>query len=125
MPIKRAEIVLDEFLRGQDGAAEAAALAVDVLGRRIDDDVGAERQRLLQERRRKDIVDHKEAAGLVGEVGHRLEIDEFQRRVRRRLEKYGLDRPRQRAAPGIEIAAVDHLRLDAVAWQYLLNDVET
>ena len=41
------QVLVDPVLVGQDDAAEAAALAVDVLGRRIDDDVGAEFQRLL------------------------------------------------------------------------------
>ena len=48
MPVEQPEIVLDVFLAGEDRAAERAALAVDVLGRRIDDDIGAERERLLQ-----------------------------------------------------------------------------
>ena len=42
------QVVGQEFLRAEHGAAEAAALAVDVLGRRIDDDVGAVRERALQ-----------------------------------------------------------------------------
>ena len=42
VPIERAEIVLDEFLRGEDRAAETAPLAVDVLRRRIDNDIGTE-----------------------------------------------------------------------------------
>ena len=36
------DVVGDEFFVGEDHAAEAAALAVDMLGRGIDDDVGAE-----------------------------------------------------------------------------------
>ena len=58
------QIVGDEFLVGEDDAAEAAALAVDVLGRRIDDDVGAELERLLEERRGEDVVDDQPRPGL-------------------------------------------------------------
>ena len=47
----------DEFLRSEDDAAEAAALPVDMLGRGVDDDVGAERQRALQHRGGEDVVD--------------------------------------------------------------------
>src|SRR5260221_9743548 len=65
MPVEQSEVVLDEFFRRKDGAAETAPLAVDVLGRGIDDDIGAERQRLLQQRGRKDIIDNEEAAGAV------------------------------------------------------------
>ena len=39
--------VLDPGFRSEHGPAEHAPLAVEVLGRRIDDDVGAERERLL------------------------------------------------------------------------------
>ena len=54
-------------LRAEDDAAEAAALAVDMLGRRIDDAVGAELQRLLQHRRGEDIVDDERRAGSMGD----------------------------------------------------------
>src|SRR6516162_2720650 len=47
VPVEQAEIVLDEFLRGENRAAKTAPLAIDVLGRRIDDDVGAEPERPL------------------------------------------------------------------------------
>src|SRR5271169_864389 len=60
MPVEETEIVLDELLRRQDGTPETAPLAVDVLGRRIDDDVGAERQWRLQERGSKDVVDDEQ-----------------------------------------------------------------
>src|SRR6516162_6720160 len=47
VPVEQAEIVLDEFLRGENRAAKTAPLAIDVLGRRINDDVGAEPERPL------------------------------------------------------------------------------
>ena len=37
------DVLGDEGLRGEDDAAQAAALTVDMLGRGIDHDVGAER----------------------------------------------------------------------------------
>jgi len=51
------DVVGDEFFRGEDDSAERAALAVDVLGRGIDDAVGAERERVLQHRRSEGVVD--------------------------------------------------------------------
>src|SRR5262249_5695755 len=51
------DVVLDELLRAQHNAAEAPALAVDVLGRRIDDAIGAELERALIERRGEYVVD--------------------------------------------------------------------
>ena len=80
-------------------AAEAAPLAVDVLGRRIDDAVGAELQRALQERRREDVVDDERRAGRVGDLGHGGDVDELERRVGRALEeeRLGVRAARRRA----------------------------
>ena len=105
------------FSDRQDGATETAPLAVDVLGRRIDDDVGAERQRLLQERRGKDIVDDKEAAGTVDEPRHRGEIDDLHRRVGRAFAKRQRRTAGERRFPGAEVAPVDQHGLDAPARQ--------
>ena len=54
-------------LRAEDDAAEAAALAVDVLGRGVDDDVGAEIEAALEDRRGEDVVDDHLRADGVGE----------------------------------------------------------
>ena len=85
--VKGTEIVLDEFLRGDDRAAETASLAIDVLGRRIDDDIRAQYQWLLQERRREHIVHDEDAAGAVGQARDLGKIDDLHRRVRRALAK--------------------------------------
>ena len=52
------QLLLDELLAAEHHAAEASALPVDMLGRRIDDDVGAERHRPLQQGRGEHIIDH-------------------------------------------------------------------
>src|SRR3546814_6146134 len=74
-----------ELLGAEDRAAEAASLAVDMLGRRIDDDVGAEFEWPLQQRRREDVVDHDLGAGRMRQRRHRRQIDDLQSRVRRRF----------------------------------------
>ena len=61
--------LVDEVLVAEDDSAKASPLAVDMLGGRIDDDVRSERQRLLQERRREDIVDDQLRAVLMGKIG--------------------------------------------------------
>jgi hypothetical protein len=78
---ERLEVGLDELARAEDRAAEAAPLPVDVLGRRVDDDVGPELQRSLQERRGEHVVDHHLGTGAVGEVADRRDVDELHRRV--------------------------------------------
>ena len=123
MPVKETEIVLDEFLRRQDGATETAPLAVDVLGRRIDDDVGAERERLLQERGRKDVVDDEEAAGAVGQPCDLGEIDDLHRRVRRAFAEGEGGAAGECRLPGAEVAPVDEHGLDAPARQEVGDDV--
>ena len=55
------QVLVDPFLVGQDDAAKAAALAVNMLGGGIDDDMRAELERLLLQRRGKDIVDDQRA----------------------------------------------------------------
>ena len=118
------EVVGDELLVGEDDAAEAAALAVDVLGRRIDDDVGAELQRLLQERRGEDVVDDQPRAGLVGDLGDRGDVDDFERRIGRAFEEAAPWSSSLTACPPLaEVGAVDQRRGDAVARQQLLDDV--
>ena len=77
-------------LAAQDRAAQGAALAVDVLGRGVHDDVGAELERPLQHRRGEGVVEHDLGAGLVREVAHRLDVDDVEHRVGRRFEQHGL-----------------------------------
>ena len=114
----------DEFFRAEDDAAEAAALAVDVLGRRIDDAVGAELERLLEQRRREHVVDHERGAGVVRDLGDRRDVDAPRASGWSAFQK---ERLGVRAAPPcarLEIGAVDQRRGDAVARQVLLDDVE-
>ena len=110
-------------LAAQDRAAQGAALAVDVLGGGVHDDVGAEFERPLQHRRGEGVVEHDLGAGLVREVAHRLDVDDVEHRVGGRFEQHGLRRLRQRLLPLREVAAVDELALDAVLGQQLVHDV--
>ena len=84
------DIIHDELFGAEDDPAEAAALPVDVLGRRIHDAVGAELERPLVERGRKYVVDGQRRAGRMRDLGHRLDIDDFQRRVSRALQEKSL-----------------------------------
>ena len=63
--------------KGYD-AAKAAALTVNMLGGRIDDDMRAELQRLLVKRGRKDIVHDQLRACFIGHFGHGGDIDDGQ-----------------------------------------------
>ena len=88
---------VDELARSEHRATEDAALAVDVLRGRVDDDVGAVLERVGEDRRPEDVVDDDLRPGGVGEVGDRRDVDELLHRVARRLEE---DRRRRlRTAP--------------------------
>ncbi len=51
-----------------------------------------ELERPLQDRRGKGVVEHDLGAGLVGEVAHRLHVDDVEHRVGGRFEQHGLRR---------------------------------
>ena len=119
------QLVGDEGLvAGEDRAAEGPALAVHVLGGGVDDHVCAVLHGPLQDRGREDVVDDELGAGRMGKLGHRPQIDDLQRRVRRGLEKDAV-RPLapQRLLPGIQIGAVDELAFDAEARKKLGDHV--
>ena len=120
---ERVDIVLDEFLGREDHAAEATPLPVDMLGRRIDDAIGAEFERALIHRRREHVVDHERGAGVMRDPGDRFDIDHFQRRIGRALEKERLGIRPHRLAPLLQIGAVDQRAGNAVARQEILDHV--
>ena len=70
---------------GRDESADRVAVAAEVLGGRVHDDVRAQRERLLQVRRREGVVDDEERAHRMGSVGGAADVDHVQQRVRRRL----------------------------------------
>ena len=94
-----------------------------MFGRRIDHAVGAERERRLKDRRREHVVDDERRAGFVRDIGDRRDIDDFERRIGRRLQKEGLGIRPHRVAPLVEVGAVDQRRGNAEARQIIFDDV--
>ena len=92
-----------------DGAADRVGVAADVLRRRVHDDVGAERERLLQVRARERVVDDDERAGRVRALGDRGDVDDLEQRVGRRLEPDQVGRPLERLARDALVRQVDEL----------------
>ena len=83
---------LHHRFRSERGAGDQIGMAADIFGQRIDGDVGAVDQRLLEERAEKRVVaddDRRVAlrrADLVGELSHQSDVDQRVERVRRRLD---------------------------------------
>ena len=102
--------------------AEDSALPIHVLGAGVDDDVGAELHRLLQERGREDIVHHDDRARRMRQIADSGQIDQLKHGVGGRFEQDERSRRGQRALPLIEVGAVHELGADAVAWKQGGND---
>ena len=66
------------------------------------------------------VVDHELGAGIVGDVGDSGDINHFQRRVGRRLEKEDLGL-RTAFFHRLKIGAVNQRRGDAETWQPFLD----
>ena len=69
-------------------AAQDVGVAAEVLGGRVDDDVGPEPQRLLQVRRGQRVVDHRPGAPLPGQRRHGGDVDDLEAGVRRALHPH-------------------------------------
>jgi hypothetical protein len=114
-------MLLDELLRRQDDAAETAALAVDVLGRRIDHAVGAERERALPDRRREHVVDDQPRAAAMRDLGDAADVEHVERRVGRAFQEAAFRVRPHRLAPLVEIEAIDQRGGNAVARQQVFH----
>ncbi len=80
------EYLLDDLGRSGEHAGGHVAVAVEILGRAVHDDVDAERQRLLIDRAGERVVDDRHDSARATGRGHRGNVDTAQRRVDRRLE---------------------------------------
>ncbi|CKY39571.1 Uncharacterised protein [Mycobacterium tuberculosis] len=70
-------MLLNESVRRQDDSAEAAALTVDVLGRRIYHDIGAECERALPDRCREHVVHDQPRAAAMRDLRDSADVDDI------------------------------------------------
>ncbi len=99
--------------REHERAALDVAVAADVLRRRVEDDVGSERERALERRRRERVVHEDERAGLARDGDGGREIGDLHQRVRRRLEPDELRLRPDRRAQRRQIVHRREVRTDA------------
>ncbi len=118
------DLIADEPLAAQNHPAQAPSLPVDMLGRRIDDDIGVKCQRVLEHGRREDIVDHQPRARFMRDLGHRPDIDDLERRVRGRLEETNPGLGPHGIAPLIQIGPIDQGHVDVEPRTERLDDIE-
>ena len=108
----------------QDHAAQRAALAVDIFGRGMHHDMGAEFHRPLQRRGGEGIVHHQQRAMPVGDLRHRLQIHDRQRGIGRRFQEQHARLGPHRLFPGADVPAVHQGGGDAEARQDLLHHMQ-
>ena len=113
---------VDEVHWSEHGTTESTALAVDVLGRRIDDDVRPVLQWLRENGRPEDVVHDDLGASGMGQLAHGSDVDQFHHRVARGLEEDGGRGHRKGRTPLVEIGAVDQDGFDPETRQDLVDD---
>jgi len=113
-----------ELLASGDNAGEYIAVAVEILGRALHDQIDAHFERPLIDRARKRVVDHAHHATCPAGRGHAADVYASQMRVGRRLEPHQTRAvPNQR--PGLpELVYRDEARADAEPRQQLVQQME-
>ena len=120
----RSEDVDDQLRGSADRAGHDTALPVEVLGARMDHQVGAQFGRALQRRRAEAVVDRQQRAGGMGDVGQGGDVADIGQRVGRRLgEQQARLRP-HRGAPFGDVGLRDEGRLHAELAELLAEQVE-
>ena len=109
---------------GDDDAADAVAVAVEVFRRAVRDQVGAELDRPLDVRAGERVVDDQLGVMAMGEVGRGAEIRQPHHRIGRRLDEQHLGRRRHRPLDLVEVRGVDVGERELVAPQHLVEQPE-
>jgi len=97
----------------REEATDDVRVPAEVLGGRVHDDVGPERERPLEIRRRERVVDDDARACRTRDTHDACDVDDVQQRVRGRLDPHDLRRRTQRGAERVEVADADRRPLDA------------
>ena len=112
-----------EFAAVDDDPADRGSVATDILGGRLDHDVGSPLDGPGQNRGRGSIVDHEWHALLVGDVGQPFNVDDVELGIAHGL---GVDGPRllvDCGAQAVKIIRVDKADVDAQLRQGVVEEV--
>ncbi len=89
----------------------------------IGDDIRPQRQRPLEHRGRKDIINHHARASLFGKFAHGFNIHQVQHRVGRAFQKHRIGRLFQGVFPLVQVMAIYKGSLHAKARQNVITNV--
>ena len=84
--LQKVELLGEAVVARYGNAADHVGVAVDELGRGVNDDVGAVVERRLKDGRHEGVVHHHERTGRVGNLSECGDIDQLQHGIGRRLE---------------------------------------
>ena len=116
----RREIIVDHCRH----SADHIAVSVQILRCRVKDDVGAEREGLLEKRRGERVVDDEQRLMRVGDLRRGCEIRDLHERIRRRLDEYGLRLRRARILDALHVRRVHVREAEAQMLQQLVEQPE-
>ena len=116
---------VDELRCAQDRPTQRAPLPVDVLCRRVDDDVRAQLKRLGEHRGAEHVVDDDLGPRVVSQLAHGRNVNELLHRVAGRLEEHRGRWLRQRRPPLLQIRPVDEDAFHPPARKDLVQDHKT
>src|SRR5690625_2142388 len=73
--------LIDRLLVAENHAADAAPMSVDVFRGRVHYQIGTEADRLLKDRRGKDVIDDADDAALAADDGEPLQVTQLEARI--------------------------------------------
>ena len=114
----------DELAAAQHHTAKRTALPIDMFGRGIDHDVGAEFERRLKQRSGKYIIDHQSRIHGVRHFCDRLNIDNLQTRIGRGLQKSATRLRTEGGTPLIQVSTVNQSDVKSVAREQVTDNIE-
>ncbi len=106
-----------EFAGIDDDAADAVAMAAEILGQRMHHDVGAVLEGAAQVRRRHRVVHDQRHPGVMGDLRQGGEIDDVAQRVADGLAEQGLGAAVDQRLETFRLAVIGEAHLDAVLRQ--------
>ena len=109
---------------GDDDAADAVAVTVEVLRGAVRDQIGAELDRPLDVRARERVVDDQPRIVTVGEIGRRSKVGDAHHRIGRGFDEQHPGRGRHRALDVVEVRRVDVRERQLIAAQDLVEEPE-
>ena len=104
-------------------AADGGAVAAEILGGGVDDDVGTPLEGAVEDRGEAGVVEDEGHAGGAGDLGYFLDGEDIEGGVAQALAVEGLGVGAKGAAEGLGVVGVDEGDVDAEFWEGVVEEV--